>query len=109
MNYAEVLAHLEHILKDAALEDCPGIIGRLEALKVTLWARVVHPNGTMSPSAPIEKESYLTVEQVALEFHVTPKWLYRHKKDMPHSQPTRKTLLFPATKTRRWFAARKSA
>ena len=101
----DLLATLEQALQTAALSDCPSIIGQLEALKATLWARLVHPNGMTSQPVPTE---YLTVEQVCKEFHVTPEWLYRHKRKLPHSQPTRKQLIFPATALRRWFAARKS-
>jgi hypothetical protein len=57
---------------------------------------------------PTVSEDLLTVEQVTQRFGVTERWLYRHKKQLPHSQPTRKVLLFPAKKLERWFAAQKS-
>ena len=59
-----------------------------------------------SPATP---ERFLTVEQVVEQYGVTEPWLYRHKKQLPHSQPSRKVLLFPEEKLRKWFASRKSA
>jgi len=57
--------------------------------------------------AASDSERWLSVHEAAHQFHVTPRWLYRHKSQLPHSQPSRKVLLFPASKLERWFAARK--
>jgi predicted DNA-binding transcriptional regulator AlpA len=65
-----------------------------------------HAGRADSPAIP---ERFLTVEQAAAQFSVSDKWLYRHKRQLPHSQPSRKVLLFPEEKLRRWFAGRKSA
>jgi hypothetical protein len=53
-------------------------------------------------------ERYLSVEEVVFQYGVTSSWLYRHKRQLPHSQPSRKVLLFPEEKLQRWFAARKT-
>ena len=53
-------------------------------------------------------EQWLTVEQVVSQFGVTERWLYRHKRQLPHSQPSRKVLLFPEERLRKWFASRKT-
>jgi predicted DNA-binding transcriptional regulator AlpA len=53
-------------------------------------------------------ERFLSVGEVASQYGVTASWLYRHKRQLPHSQPSRKVLLFPEEKLRRWFAARKT-
>ena len=58
--------------------------------------------------APLTPERFLTVAQVVAQYGVTEKWLYRHKRQLPYSQPSRKILLFPEDKLRRWFAARKT-
>lgn len=50
---------------------------------------------------------WLTVDEVVAQFRVTPEWVYRHKKKLPYSQPSRKVLLFPQERLRRWFASRK--
>jgi len=64
-----------------------------------------HTGQTEAPATP---ERYLSVAEVVAQYGVTPDWLYRHKAQMPHSQPSRKVLLFPEEKLRRWFASRKS-
>ena len=61
----------------------------------------------MQPSlaaTEFENERYLTVQEVVARYPVTAKWLYRHKKQLPHSQPTRKTLLFPEVRFNKWWA-----
>lgn len=50
----------------------------------------------------------LSAEEAAARFGVTVRWLYRHKRHLPYSQPSRKVLLFPASKLERWFAAQKT-
>lgn len=52
----------------------------------------------------LENERYLTVQEVVGKYGVTAKWLYRNKKKLPHSQPTRKKLLFPEIRFGKWWA-----
>ncbi|MEO7859158.1 MAG: helix-turn-helix domain-containing protein [Nitrospirales bacterium] len=59
------------------------------------------------PAGPPER--FLTVTEVSAQYGVTEKWLYRHKAQMPHSQPSRKILLFPEERLRKWFASRTGA
>jgi len=63
--------------------------------------------GASSPAAGAA-ERFLSVGEAASQYGVTSSWLYRHKRQLPHSQPSRKVLLFPEEKLRRWFAARKT-
>lgn len=80
----------------------------LEQLKALAWSIVVCTQTKKNEAAQIlERARYLTVAEVAERFHVTPKWLYRHKKQLPHSQPSRKVLLFPEGPIQEWFAGRK--
>lgn len=58
--------------------------------------------------APTTPERFLTVVETVARFGVTRRWLYAHAKQMPHSQPSRKTLLFPERAVTKWFASRKS-
>lgn len=69
---------------------------------------LIHRALTGSNVPPASSEKFLTVEQVIAQYGVTAKWLYRHKRQLPHSQPSRKVLLFPEEKLRRWFASRKT-
>lgn len=65
--------------------------------------------GMNSPApATASPERFLSVAEAASQYGVTSAWLYRHKRQLPHSQPSRKVLLFPEEKLRRWFAARKT-
>jgi len=99
---------LEDAILKAPSTDCPSLIGELERLKALAWGRMTSTQAT--PTAlhtHLEHRHYLTVTEVAERFHVTARWLYRHKKQMPHSQPSRKVLLFPEQAITRWFASRK--
>ena len=89
--------------------ECPAIIGLLETLKAQAWVRMTSPQ-VVAPKATmqIENGKYLTVTEAAERFHVTPQWLYRHKRQMPHSQPSRKLLLFPEAAIQKWFASKKT-
>jgi hypothetical protein len=64
------------------------------------------PNGQAEPVAP---DRWLSVEQVIAQYSVTERWLYRHKRQLPCSQPSRKVLLFNETKLRQWFSAHKAS
>jgi hypothetical protein len=87
--------------------DCPVVIGLLEGLKAQAWAKMTAPQG-LKRITQAENGSYLTVTEVVERFKVTEAWLYRHKKKMPHSQPSRKLLLFPEAAIQKWFASRKA-
>lgn len=89
------------------LESLPRLLGELECLRATaeLRLKIAVPR----PGAPGREEQtqYLSVNEVAEQFHVKPQWVWRHKKHMPHSQPSRKILLFPKEGITKWFASRK--
>jgi len=86
-------------------------MGELERLKALAWAKMMQGSAPVvsSPTPTQQNGHYLTVPETAERFHVTPAWLYRHKKHMPHSQPSRKVLLFPEQAVTKWFASRKVA
>lgn len=104
---SDLLAGIESAVQEVSLNDLPRLIGDLECLKAMADLRI--RTGMSQPTSPqtIEETRYLTVEEVAERFHIAPKWLYRHKKQMPHSQPSRKVLLFPEQAVTKWFASRK--
>jgi len=84
--------------------DCRLLAIRLASLQTLILSRLLAADPPAIP--PTEPVRYLTVEEVVQQFHVGKEWLYRNKKRLPHSQPSRKTLLFPEEKLRRWFATR---
>lgn len=111
MNWPKIRQAFEEIAASAheatALE-CPVMIGELERLKLLMQLRMLSgsPIVPMQNALAADTRQYLSVEEVARRFHVTPKWLYRHKRKMPHSQPSRKLLLFPEEAITKWFASR---
>ena len=94
----------------ASPADLPTMIGLFARLQAQAQVRLATMHGGQaetSPSTSHEACNYLSVQEVSERFHVTPRWLYRHKKQMPHSQPSQKVLLFPEQSITRWFASRK--
>ena len=106
--YSPLISTLEQALTEASLADYPELIGIGE--RFTAQVRIKIMSGMASVQVPhtsrSENGQYLTVPEVCKVFHVTSKWLYRHKKQLPHSQPSRKLLLFPEGKLRKWFSTR---
>ena len=109
-NCQTLIIELEHSLQALSSEECPVLLGELERLKAMTWTKVLSP-ASPDPAEVVahSSEKYLTVAEVIDRFKVTASWLYRHKKQLPHSQPSRKILLFPASPLEKWFASRKRA
>ncbi len=107
--YASLFASLQQGLVNADPSDSPAIIGELERLKIDLLARMLVPQRGEARRFPLpqahaeSKTRYLTVQEVVDRYHVSAQWLYRHENRLPHSQPSRKVLLFPEEPLRRWF------
>lgn len=110
LNLQAAMALIEQSIARATPADCPPLVGELARLQAAAWTRMMQSTSP-APAATLAQQSghYLTVEEVVEKFHVTAKWLYRHKKQMPHSQPSRKILLFPEGAITKWFASRKGA
>jgi predicted DNA-binding transcriptional regulator AlpA len=106
----ELIQNLEQIIAQTAPSACPQLVGELERLKTLAWVKAIWPPASQlgHQSASIA-DRYLTVPEVVVRFNVTAKWLYRHKRQMPHSQPSRKVLIFPEQAITKWFASRKGA
>ena len=105
-----IISELEREITQVQQAACPTLVGELERLKALLWARMVHTEASSpAPMLPSENGRYLTVQEVAARFRVSDRWLYRNKRKLPHSQPSRKVLLFPEKATERWFASRKAS
>jgi hypothetical protein len=106
--YQPLIEAMEKALDSLTPSDCPELAGQLERLKTMVLGRMLLAGSVKIPQAAETAVQYLSVEQAAEKFNVTPRWLYRNKKKLPHSQPSRKKLLFPEQPLRKWFAARKS-
>jgi hypothetical protein len=96
---------LEQSLVDMPIADLPAFIGVLATVQAKAQVKLLHRESAVH--VPPDAGDYLSVEEAAARFHVTPTWLYRHKRQMPHSQPSRKVLIFPEQAITKWFASRK--
>jgi len=105
---SDLLAGIESAVQAVPLTDLPRLMGDLECLRAIAELRMRAGMPQPVVTQPVGEVRYLTVDEVAARFHVTPKWLYRHKTQMPHSQPSRKVLLFPDGPVTKWFAGRRS-
>lgn len=106
----DLIVNLEQAIFQASMTECPVLLGELERLKGLAWVKLIQGKPTASaPNSLSDCGRYLTVKELVERFHVSSKWLYRHKRQMPHSQPSRKVLLFPEQAVTKWFASRKQA
>lgn len=86
------------------------VIPQLLALQTALLTHCLTASMNVTERhVPEPTGRYLTVQEVVARFHVTPRWLYKHKKQLPHSQPSRKTLLFPEQGIQRWFERKRNS
>jgi excisionase family DNA binding protein len=102
-----LLTELTQLIPQTPVDRLPAVMAQLAAVQSSAAARLLGQTAPAIALQSAEKECYLTVEEVANRFHVSARWIYRNKKHLPHSQPTRKTLLFPETALARWFAKRR--
>lgn len=102
-----ILEQLSRAVQQLDPRDYPFFIGSLEQLKVMAWSRLTALQANPRPPESNLRQHYLTVPEAAERFRVTRKWLYKHKKELPHIQPSRKHLLFPEEPFTRAMAARK--
>ena len=102
------VAAIEQEIRVASPPQCVDLVVELERLKTLVLARMMSMQAaSATPCMPTGNGRYLTVEEMVIRFGVTDQWLYRHKKQMPHSQPSRKILLFPEQAITKWFTSNK--
>ena len=73
-------------------------------LPILIVAATKEETGQTEIAAP---SHLINVETVMQQYNVTRAWVYRHKKQLPYSQPSRKVLLFDPVKLAKWFANQK--
>lgn len=106
MDAKGICLQLEEAMAQIQTSELPMLLGELERIKGTILVRIVSPQPQRLADNSASHGKFLTVSEVVERFHVTPKWLYRHKKQIPHSQPSRKVLLFPEQPLLQWFQKR---
>lgn len=101
---------LDELVSDPAkaTELSPAVAQKLLIELTSLQPMLIAQSLRVVETASEQPEKWMTVAEAAAQFGVTPVWLYRHKRQLPHSQPSRKVLLFPEERLRRWFAGRKT-
>ena len=105
-----IIDELAREIAQAERATCQALLGELERLKAVAWSKAIwSPALQPGHQGASASDRYLTVPEVVARFSVTAKWLYRHKRQMPHSQPSRKVLLFPEKAIEKWFAGRKGS
>lgn len=106
MDAKEICSQLEEAMAQIQTSELPMILGELERIKGAILVRIISPKPQRLADDSPGNGKFLTVSEVVERFHVTAKWLYRHKKQLPHSQPSRKVLLFPEKPLLQWFQKR---
>ena len=106
MDAKEICSQLEEAMAEIQTSELPMILGELERIKGAILVRIVLQKPQRLADDSPGQAKFLTVSEVVERFHVSSKWLYRHKKQLPHSQPSRKVLLFPEKPLLQWFQKR---
>ncbi|WHZ30068.1 MAG: hypothetical protein OJF51_004870 [Nitrospira sp.] len=106
--FEQIVTNLEQMVGQASASVVPLLVGAFSRLQATVQLRLKSCCADSPTPQPVQADRYLTVPEVMERFHVSAQWLYRHKRQLPHSQPSRKVLLFPEKAIERWFAARKA-
>lgn len=101
-----LISALERLVSSLTPTSLSDMIGDLERVKTIALYKLM--TSTTPTPTPAETGRYLTVTEVCERYGTSPKWLYRHKRQMPHSQPSRKVLLFPEKSIEKWFASRRA-
>ena len=87
----KILSSMATRLADADAEELPDLIGELEAIKATAWARLTAP-----ALATQEHDELLDVETAAERLGVSRDYLYRHSQEYPFTRRQGRKLLFSA-------------
>lgn len=85
------LHHLRKAAHELPPEELPDLIGQLECIKATAWARLMTPAPT-----PQEHDELLGVAEAASRLGISEDYLYRHSQDYAFSRRQGRKLLFSA-------------
>ena len=85
------LACCRDAARELPAEELPELIGQLESIKATAWARLTAP-----ALATQEHDELLDVETAAERLGVSRDYLYRHSQEYPFTRRQGRKLLFSA-------------
>ena len=78
-------------VRNLPAEELPDLIGELEVVKATAWARLTAPTRTHP-----ERDELLSVPEAARRLKVSEDYLYRHSGEYPFTRRQGRKLLFSA-------------
>lgn len=90
-------------------EAIPATLGELESVRAALWARLIHPETSETPSRPEETPSdgLLTAGDVARRLGVHRRWVYRHAEQLGAVRLSEARVRFPVAGVERFLSRRK--
>ncbi len=87
IDVADLIATLEKAIMEASLHEAPRLLGDLERLKASLWARMMSTpdarDGFSGTTRAADGDQLLTVEEAAQKLGVPKDWVYRRAKKLP--------------------------
>jgi hypothetical protein len=92
------LACCRDAAREVPPEELPDLIGQLESIKATAWARLTAPTPT-----PQEHDELLDVATAAERLGVSSDYLYRHSREYPFTRRQGRKLLFSALGIERYI------
>jgi hypothetical protein len=105
--FAHELASLISAVPGVPHDAIPGVLGRVEALRAALWAKLHAPMPPMSVEAAtkLDDDRLLGPEEAGRRMGVTVRWLYRHYARLDFARKlSRKTLRFSERGLVRWLS-----
>ena len=107
---ARLIATLEQAIAEVSPREAPRLLGDLERLKASLWARTMSPlathDGLSGTTRPTGGDQLLTVEEAAEKLGVSRDWLYRHSKKLAFTVRLGRHLRFSARGIERYIRQR---
>ena len=91
-------------------EEAVALLVALATLQVALLTAASCPAGATSRAVErSDQDRMLDVEEAAALLGVTPRWLYRHARELPFTRPiSRKIVRFSRAGIQRWLASRRT-
>ena len=88
------------------LEAIPALLGELERLKATLWARLTVPQGNGQGQAQRDRDRLLNARAAAVKLGTSQDWLYRRSQKLPFTVRIGRKVLFSEAGIERYIRQR---
>jgi predicted DNA-binding transcriptional regulator AlpA len=94
------------MVKEAASEALPELIGDLETAKAAAWARLATPAVARRPQGAGVQDCNLGAEEAARRLGMSRDWLYKNASHLPFAVRIGRRVLFSAQGLERWNRSR---